>query len=145
MGLTIDTTILVDFFTKRYAERFRKSKEILKVTKGKSVYCPKLILAEVLGVLVRYNVKLANLSYDFVIKNFNLIKEDEIFDVVLEICKNTGSRAVDGYFIATAKLTNSILITSDKTMANNAKNADVEAYYLIEEFDRAIKRIKELK
>lgn len=53
MGLTIDTSILVDFFT--------KSRELLKVAKGKPVYCPKLILAEILGVLVRYNVKLANL------------------------------------------------------------------------------------
>ena len=145
MGLTIDTSILVDFFTKRYAERYEKSKELLKIAKGKPVYCPKLILAEILGVLVRYNVKLANLGYDFVLKNFNLINEDDIFDIALEICKNTGSRAVDSYFIATAKLTNSILITNDKVMANNAKKAGIEAYYLIEEFDKAVERLKEIK
>ncbi len=34
MGLTIDTTILVDFFTKRYAERYEKSKASLKEAKG---------------------------------------------------------------------------------------------------------------
>ncbi|WP_290597232.1 MULTISPECIES: PIN domain-containing protein [unclassified Archaeoglobus] len=78
----------------------------MKAARGKSVYCPKLILAETLCVLVRYSVKLADLGYNFVLKNFNLLKEDEIFDVVLEICKNTGSRAADAYFIATAKLTN---------------------------------------
>ena len=52
---------------------------------------------------------------------------------------------MDGYFIATTKLTNSILITNDKIMANNAKKAGVEAYYLIEEFDRVIKRVEEQK
>ena len=76
-------------------------------------------MAEIFGVLVRYNVKLADIGYDFVLENFNLIDEGVIFDEILKVCKNTGSRAVDGYFIATAKLTNSILITNDKIMANN--------------------------
>jgi len=142
MGLTIDTSVLVDFFTKRDAERYKKSQEFLKSAKGKSVYCPKLILAEILGVLVRYNVKLADVGYDFVLKNFNLIEEDVIFDEILKVCKNTGSRAVDGYFIATAKLTNSILVTNDKVMAKNAKKYGIEAYYLIEEFDKVLERIK---
>ncbi|WP_269140546.1 hypothetical protein [Archaeoglobus neptunius] len=31
-----------------------------------------------------------------------------------------GSRAVDGYFIATARIANSILITNDRIMAMNA-------------------------
>ncbi len=78
-----------------------------------------MILAEIFGVLVRYNVKLADIGYDFVLENFNLIDEGVIFDEILKVCKNTGSRAVDGYFIATAKLTNSLLITNDKIMANN--------------------------
>ncbi|RUM34760.1 MAG: hypothetical protein DSY33_01420 [Archaeoglobus sp.] len=91
MGLTIDTSILVDFFTKRDAERYKKSQEFLKSAKGKSVYCPKIVLAEILGVLVRYNVKLADIGYDFVLKNFNLIEEDVIFDEILKVCKNTGS------------------------------------------------------
>jgi len=145
MGLTVDTSVLIDFFTKRYAERFEISKEFLKNAKGKPVYCPRLILAEIIGVLVRYNVKLADLGYNFVIENFNLIKEDEIFDSVLKICRNTGSGALDAYFIAAAKLTNSILITNDRIMAKNARKAGIEVYYLIEDFDEALKRLKEMK
>ncbi len=144
MGLTIDTSVLIDFFTKKYVERSEKSKEFLKASKGKAVYCPKIILAEILGVLVRYNIRLADLGYNFVLRNFNLVEERSIFDEVLKICKNTGCRAVDSYFIATAKLTNSILVTNDRIMANNAKKAEVEAYYLIEDFDRVIMRIKEI-
>ena len=145
MGLTVDTSVLIDFFTKRYAERFEISKEFLKNARSKPVYCPRLILAEIIGVLVRYNVKLADLGYNFVIENFNLIKEDEIFDSVLKICRNTGSRAIDAYFIAAAKLTNSILIINDRIMAKNARKAGIEVYYLIEDFDETLKRLKEMK
>ena len=45
------------------------------------------------------------------------------------------------YFIATAKLTNSILITNDRIMSTNAKKYGVEAYYLIEEFNDAKERL----
>ena len=124
MGLTVDTSVLIDFFTKRYAERFDISKEFLKNARSKPVYCPRLILAEII-------VKLADLGYNFVIENFNLIKEDEIFDSVLKICRNTGSRTIDAYFIAAAKLTNSILITNYRIMAKNARKAGIEVYYLI--------------
>lgn len=138
MGLTIDTSVFVDFFTKADAERYKKSKEFLKSAKGQSVYCPKLVLAEILGVLVRYNVKLADIGYNFALKNFNLIEEEIIFDEVLKVCKSTGSRAVDGYFIATAKLTESILVSNDKVMVENAKKYGIEAYYLIGEFNNVL-------
>ena len=145
MGLTIDTSILVDFFTKKSADRQEKAKALLKEVKGKPVYCPKLILAEISGVLVRFNTKLADLGCEFVSENFNLVGETEIFDLVLEICRNTGSRAVDAYFIATAKLTNSILITNDRTMEKNAKRCGTECYCLIDDFDKAMERVRILK
>ncbi|MBC7115408.1 MAG: PIN domain-containing protein [Archaeoglobi archaeon] len=80
-------------------------------------------------------MKLADLGYDFILKNFNLIREDEIFEEIIKICRNTGCRAIDAYFIATARLTNSVLVTNDGIMAENAKKAGIEAYYLIEEFE----------
>ncbi len=52
---------------------------------------------------------------------------------------------MDAYFIATAKLTNSILIANDKVMVENAKKYGIEAYYLIEEFDKAMNGVKELQ
>ncbi|MBC7115407.1 MAG: PIN domain-containing protein [Archaeoglobi archaeon] len=55
MGLTIDTSVLIDFFIKRDSQRRRKSEEFLKLIGGKPIYCPKLILAETAGVLVRYS------------------------------------------------------------------------------------------
>jgi len=42
-------------------------------------------------------------------------------------------------------LTNSILITNDKIMNENAKKYGIESYYLIDEFEKIEKRIKEMK
>lgn len=77
--------------------------------------------------------------------DFVLLSEDAIFDEALKIAERVHPRAADAYSIATAKLTNSILVTNDRMMANNAKKYEIEAYYLIEEFDKAVNRIKELK
>ena len=63
-------------------------------------------------------------------------------DLAFQVALDTGCRAIDAYFIATAKLTNSILVTNDRIMVNNAKKANIEAYYLIEEFDKILERVK---
>nr|WP_230972348.1 PIN domain-containing protein [Archaeoglobus neptunius] len=64
--------------------------------------------------------------------------------LAFKIALNTGCRAIDAYFIATAKLTNSVLVTNDRIMAGNARKARVESYYIINEFDTAIKRLAEV-
>ncbi|RUM32743.1 MAG: PIN domain-containing protein, partial [Archaeoglobus sp.] len=100
-------------------------------------------LATILG-----RKKSANLVKKFVddlISEIDLISEEDLFDTAYEIAFLVKERAVDIYSITTAKITNSILITNDKIMASNAKKANIEAYYLIEEFDKAINKIKELQ
>ena len=41
-----------------------------------------------------------------------------------KIAEETGCKAVDSYYTATAKKTNPTPITADKTIANNAKNTN---------------------
>ncbi len=83
--------------------------------------------------------------YSPIINKVNIVNVEKLRELAFSIASETGCRAVDAYFIATAKLTNSILITNDKVMANNAKKAGIEAYYLIEEFDNAVERLKEIR
>ncbi|WP_457754435.1 hypothetical protein [Thermococcus sp.] len=54
------------------------------------------------------------------------------------IAENVHSRAVDSYYIATAILTGSIVISNDKTLVKNCKKADIRAFYLIEEHKEAL-------
>ncbi|MDK2781510.1 MAG: hypothetical protein PWR13_538 [Archaeoglobi archaeon] len=99
---------------------------------------------ELTGTLVRRFKKEGVLNFlDEVLTEVALVPNPE--ELAFQVSLNTGCRAIDAYFIATAKLTNLVLITNDKIMANNAKRYGVEAYYLIEEFNRTVERLKEMK
>jgi len=98
---------------------------------------------ELIGVLSRFKPRKEIEEILSIVEYVKVLSEDEIFEIATSIAFDTHCRAVDAYFTATAKLTNSILITNDKVMVNNAKKYSVEAYYLIENFDRVIKRLKE--
>ena len=91
---------------------------------------PFLFKVELAGVLSR---KLPRNRVELIVKDIledvRLIPNPD--DLAFEVAIKTGSRAADAYFIATAKLTNSILITNDKIMVNNARGYGIEAYYLI--------------
>lgn len=55
----------------------------------------------------------------------------------------TGSRAVDAYFIASANYEfHSYTYTNNKIMFSNAKKYGIECYYLIENFDEVMDKIK---
>jgi len=62
----------------------------------------------------------------------NPMPEGDIFEIAFDITLKTKCRAIDSYFIAAAKLTNSI----DKIMNENVKKYGVESYYLIEEYEK---------
>ena len=64
----------------------------------------------------------------------NLVDYNQLHDTALEIALSTGCRAIDAFFIACAKKTNSILVSSDRVQVINARKAQIEAYYLPEEY-----------
>ncbi len=83
--------------------------------------------------------------YYGIVGNVSIEGIERIRETSFSVASETGCRAIDAYFFATAKITNSILITNDRIMVNNAKKYGIEAYYLIEEFDNAIDRLKRLR
>ena len=139
--IVIDTSVWLDLFLedsdrKKIAEEFMKAIEV-------PIYEPEVFKIELAGTLSRRFGRDDVLSFiDDVISKIRLIRNPN--ELAFQIALDTGCRAIDSYFIATAKLTNSILITNDKVMARNAKKAGIDAYYLIEEFDKAVKRLKEI-
>ncbi len=144
--IVLDTSVIVDSLLPKLGERYKKANELLKKVKDQRVYAPKILKVELATILGRKkSTNLVRKFVDDLTSEINLISEGDLFDTAYEIAFLVKGRAVDIYFIATAKITNSILITNDKVMAKNAKKANIEAYYLIEEFDRAINRVKELQ
>ena len=141
--ITVDTSIFIDLLFEYDSNRTLKAEEVLGIIleKGLEIINPTAFKVELAGVLTRRMQidKALEIIKSIILSEIKLIPNpDELaFDVALK----TGSRATDAYFIATAKLTNTILITNDRMMAINAKKYGVEAYYLIEEFDIAKKRL----
>ena len=143
MPVVVDTSVFIDLILEYDENRTRKAEKTLMLIqeRGLKIVNPVIFKVEIAGVLSR------NLSESRV----ELIVKDILHDVELtpnpdnfafEIAMRTGSRASDAYFIATVKLTDSILITNNRIMTNNARKAGVEAYYLIEEFDNLMERLE---
>lgn len=142
--IVIDTSVLVDYIFEEDVTRNNIAKETLKLVKGLRVFAPRILLIEFMAVARRLGMTISKLDVVRLTADFVLLSEDKIFDEAFKIAEFVHPRAADAYFIATAKLTNSILITNDRVMARNAKKAGIEAYYLIEDFDKVVKRLKEI-
>jgi len=139
--VVIDTSVWLDLFLED-EERKEKAEGLIDVVRD--ICEPRVFKIELAGTLARRFKKEDILNFiDEVLTKVTLIPNPE--ELAFQVALNTGCRAIDAYFIATAKLTNSILLTNDRIMASNAKKYGIEAYYLIEEFDKAINRIKELQ
>ncbi len=146
MSVVVDTSVFVDTILEYDEHRTKMAEDLLEIIQNSSleIVVPFLFKVELAGVLSRKLPRTrVNLIVKDIIEDVRLISNPD--DLAFEVAIKTGSRAADAYFIATAKLTNSILITNDRVMAKNAKKYGIEAYYLIEEFDKAVNRIKELQ
>jgi len=139
--IVIDTSVWVDLFIPKDKARSSLAEKAFEVIEGRGIeiYEPKLFVVEFISIMKRLvGDKIPVDVFD----KINLLDEAAIFETAKDIALKTHPRAADAYFIATAKLTNSILITNDRVMVNSAKKYGIECYYLIEEFDKAIERIK---
>ena len=146
MAVVVDTSVFIDSILEYDEHRTKMADDLLEIIQNSSleIAAPFLFKVELAGVLSRkLSSNRVRLIVKDIIEDVRLIPNPD--DLAFEVAMETGSRATDAYFIATAKLTNSILITNDKVMAKNAKKHGIEAYYLIEEFDKAVSRIKELQ
>ncbi len=142
--IVLDTSVIIDALLPKLGDRNRRASEVLKTVgeRAAAVYAPRVFKIELASVLSRR--KSTELVRDIVsdlTEWMTLVPESELLDLAYNLAYTTKSRAVDLYFIATAKLTNSILITNDRIMAANTKKAGIEAYYLLEDFDAAMKRL----
>ncbi len=54
-------------------------------------------------------------------KFVNIVEYEALHNQALEIALTTGCRATDALFIATAKYTNSVLLSCDRRQVENAK------------------------
>ncbi|MEM2462288.1 MAG: type II toxin-antitoxin system VapC family toxin [Archaeoglobaceae archaeon] len=142
--IVLDTSIFVDYLFEKNEKRKEIARKMLGQLEGKEVAVPKVFLIELISIGRRLGFKIKKEDVLEFYSELTFVGEEEIIEILFDVAETVHPRAIDAYFIATAKLTNSILITNDRIMTENAKKYGIEAYYLIEEFDKAIERISKL-
>jgi len=136
----IDVSVFVDYFVivEDEESRHRIAIEFLNKLsdRGAVVYEPFVFEIELCAVLVRYiEPKYVMKILEAVLNHVVTIKEDELHSEAKSIALKTGCRAIDAYYVATAKLANAVLVTNDGIMKSNADRAGVEAYHLAKDYE----------
>ena len=143
--IVIDTSVFIDALFRFNEKRSNMANEIFEIAQHRQIAVvePEIFRMEIIGQLVRRTPKSEAITlYEGIVEKVKLIDFAVLNEVAFSVCLETGCRAIDAYFISTAKLTNSTLITNDRIMAENAKKAGIEAYYLLEEFKKVKKRLQ---
>jgi len=115
---------------KREVETRRKIRVILEIleARGYTVYFPRAGIVETASVLKRSGLDRQGIEelIESIEETFIVVDEDVIYGKALEIAMDRAPSGFDTYFIALAMITNSVLITDDKPMADHAKSLGVE-------------------
>ena len=118
----------------RQLERHKRSKELLSffLEEGFQLYMPFLGLVEVSSLLVRKLGKKANADavLEFLNEYFLIVSEEELKEILLEIARETGSRAADAYYVSLAKMKGAVLVTADRKMAEISREVGVKVILL---------------
>ena len=145
--IVLDTSVLVDALLPRLERRHEAALSLIQILSEKEalIYGPRILLVELACVLSRYKgAQLVQEMVSSIAGTINLIDEAVIFEEALSIAMRIHPRAVDAYFIAAAKLTNSTLISNDRVMVENARKEGVDAYFFIEEVDVVLNKVRQL-
>lgn len=143
--LVIDTSVFVDYLFEEDDNRNKTANEFLNSIEGLTVFIPKIFLIELISVAKRLGIKISRKDVEELVADFEVLSEDFVFEEAFNVAEQVHPRAADSYFIASAKLTNSILVSSDRLMVTNGRKYGIEAYYLLEELDRVLETVRRLK
>ncbi len=146
-SVVLDTSVVAKsilapprYLRKDIYEREIKTREKIRVIlrlleeRNYKVFFPKAGTVEAASVLKR-----SGLSREQVLevleslnKTFIIIDENIIYDKALEVALATAPSGFDTYFLALAILTNSLLITDDRGMADQAKRLKINSIFVRE-------------
>lgn len=136
--LVIDASVAIDLFASREELRVVSAEKVFECVarQGIAVYAPRLFLAEVAGVLVRFlPPNIVRGVVERLRDEVTLVGDDLYFTEAVEVALATGSRGADSYYIGLAETLNAPLATSDKVQALNAKKSRIRSFYILNKHD----------
>ena len=132
MNLVIDVSVFIDRLFIYSEERSNRTRNVFRIVdkKGYNIFEPQVFGIELASQLIRRKPRdITERVYDEVMERIIVVEEID-YDLLLDIAFQTGCRAIDTYYIATASIVDGILISTDRVMATNAKRYGVNAYYI---------------
>ncbi|MCS7366134.1 MAG: type II toxin-antitoxin system VapC family toxin [archaeon GB-1867-035] len=142
--IVIDVSLWFDLFNRRNELRVKLAEAFFNEVEVFTIYEPILFKIEFVGLLIRYNPRdIVRKMVEEIVAKIRLCTglDDEAYKVALA----TGCRAADAYYIACASKTDSILFSNDKSQVINANKYGIEAFYVLEEKEKAFSKIEKLK
>ncbi len=143
--IVVDVSVFIDSLFSRNVDRYQKAIGFLREVEGLPLYAPRIFRVELIAVARRLGFKGKRQDLLKITEKLNLVEEDNIVSIAEYIADQIHPRAVDAYYIATAIMTSSILVSNDKLMVSNSRKAGIEAFYLLGEYEMTLNKIKSLK
>lgn len=145
--IVVDTSVFLDELFKFNQKRHDKARILFRLIEEKDVLIvvPRIFRIELIGQLVRRMEKAeATILYESIVEKLEFIKTKDLEGIAFSIAFETGSRAIDTFFIAAAKIGSAHLVSNDKIQVESARKFGVEAYYLLDEFEKVKEKMQEL-
>jgi len=132
LNIVIDVSVFIDRLFIYDEERSNRARNVFRIVdkKGYNIFEPQVFGIELASQLIRRKPRnIAERVYDEVMERIIVVEEID-YDLLLGVAFQTGCRAIDTYYIATASIVDGILISADKVMVTNARRYGVDAYYI---------------
>jgi len=132
LNLVIDVSVFIDRMFIYDEERSRRARNVFRAVdrKGFNVFEPQVFGIEPSSQLIRRKPSgIAKRIYYEVMERIIVVEEID-YDLLLDVVFQTGCRAIDTYYIATASIVDGMLVSADRVMATNARRYRVDAYYI---------------
>ncbi|NJF25180.1 type II toxin-antitoxin system VapC family toxin [Thermococcus sp. Bubb.Bath] len=142
--IVVDTSVFIDLFFEFDPERTKKVERLFEIIErnGISIVEPALFKVELASQLSRRMKKSeASIVLDETMRRVELISTEDLMETAFIVAFETGARAADSFYIATAKKNDAVLISNDKKQVESAKSFDTRAFYLLDEIEEAIKTV----
>jgi len=143
--IAVDTSVFLDELFRFDQKRHEKARIFFRLIQEGNILIvePEIFKIELIGQLVRRMEKdEATILYESIVEKLEFIKTKDLVGIAFSIAFETGSRAVDSFYIAASKIKDAIFVSNDKIQVENAIKFGVEAYYLLDEFEKVKERIQ---
>ena len=145
--IVVDASIFIDLIFEYNSQRTQSAEELFLILEkdGIPIVEPDLFKIELAGQIARRIKKdLASKICDEIFLELAFVSTSNIFDTAFDIALKTGSRAIDSFYIATAKVNDSILISNDKFQVGSAEESEIEVYNLLQDLEKIKNRLVEV-